>query len=79
MVLIEITLYSYDRTSTNLPPHRVNSPLTAEEEGQISRVSAHWALDILYGDTKPPSKLYFGFKSVMIFARQPRDSLLTAS
>ena len=29
--------------------------------------------------SKPPSKLYFGFKIVMIFARQPPDSLLTAS
>ena len=29
---------------------RVNTPLTAENEGQISRVSAHWVLDMLYGD-----------------------------
>ena len=29
--------------------------------------------------SKPPSKLYFGFKVVTIFARQPRDSLLTAT
>ena len=29
--------------------------------------------------SKPPSKLYFGFKIVMIFARQPPDSLLTAT
>ena len=28
---------------------RVNT-LTAENEGQISRVSAHWVLDMLYGD-----------------------------
>ena len=30
--------------------HRVNTPLTAENEGQISQVSAHWVLDMLYGD-----------------------------
>ena len=29
---------------------RVNTPLTAENEGQISRVSAHWVLDMLCGD-----------------------------
>ena len=28
--------------------------------------------------SKPPSKLYFGFKIVMIFTRQPPNSLLTA-
>ena len=28
----------------------VDTPLTAENEGQISRVSAHWVLDMLYGD-----------------------------
>ena len=26
------------------------TPSTAENEGQISRVSAHWVLDMLYGD-----------------------------
>ena len=31
------------------------------------------------GMSKPPSKLYSGFKMIMIFARQPLDSLLTAS
>ena len=29
---------------------RVNTPLTTENEGQISRVSAHWVLDMLCGD-----------------------------
>ena len=29
---------------------RVNTPLTAENEGQISRVSAHWVLNMPYGD-----------------------------
>ena len=29
---------------------RVNTPLTAENEGQISRVSAHWVLNMHYGD-----------------------------
>ena len=38
-----------------LPPQirvkqRVNTPLTAENEGQISRVSAHWVLNMHYGD-----------------------------
>ena len=29
---------------------RVSTPLTAENEGQISRVSAHWVLNMPYGD-----------------------------
>ena len=29
---------------------RVNTPLTTENEGQISRVSAHRVLDMRYGD-----------------------------
>ena len=33
----------------------------------------------MWAISKPPSKCYFGFKIVMIFARQLPDSLLTAS
>ena len=29
---------------------RVYIPLAAEGEGKISRVSAHWVLNVLYGD-----------------------------
>ena len=39
-----------DRRRFPIRHQRVNTPLTAENEGRISRVSAHWVLDMLCGD-----------------------------
>ena len=44
------TLPSLIRSSKGVQSLRVDTPLAAENEGQISRVSAHWVLDMLYGD-----------------------------
>ena len=38
---------------------RVNIPLTAEHEGKISQVSAHWVLDVLYGDIQTTVQTLF--------------------
>jgi hypothetical protein len=46
----------------------VNTTLTAESEGQISRVSAHWVLDMLYGDIQTTVQTVFWLQMMIGFA-----------
>ena len=37
--------------ATSAVLQRVNTPSTAENDGQVSQVSAHWVLNVPYGDS----------------------------